>query len=335
MIDKVLISTEELKKFYVGNTVGDKARSLLKQQMVSWQMLSDNYKQLNNVKVKEFDFEGFKIKVQFNPGRITSSSAKVDTKSIKERKCFLCIENLPEQQRGIEFNDYTILCNPFPIFPEHFTIPKKSHTPQNLLVNFSDMLKLTKALGEHYSVFYNGPKCGASAPDHMHFQAGTKYFMPLESDYENYISENKNIIISKNDFSLFSINSYLRNILVIESSVESKIIELFDNFYSAYEKLSDNSEEPMMNVIASFENGMWRIYIVPREKHRPDYYFAEGKDNILLSPASVDIGGVCITPLEKDFNKITKENIESIFKQVCLSDEKFESLVKNLKQGIL
>ena len=335
MIDNVVISKEELNKYTVGNTIADKAKGLLKQQMVSWQMLSDNYKQLDNVKLREFDFEGFKIKVQFNPGRITSSSAKVDTKSIKERKCFLCIENLPEQQRGIEINDYTILSNPFPIFPEHFTIPKISHTPQKLLGNFSDLLKLTKALGKHYSVFYNGPKCGASAPDHMHFQAGTKYFMPIESDYENYIAMNKNIVTSKNDFSLFVINSYLRNVLVIESSVEAKLIELFNSFYSAYEKLSGNSEEPMMNVIASFENEMWRIFIVPREKHRPDYYFAEGEDNILLSPASVDIGGVCITPLEKDFNKITEENIESIFRQVCLSDEKFEALVKNLKQAIL
>ncbi|MBL1213096.1 MAG: DUF4922 domain-containing protein [Ignavibacteriae bacterium] len=335
MIDKVIISADELDKFTEGNTIADKAKGLLKQQMNSWKLLSDNYEQLSNVKVKEFHFDGFIVKVQFNPARITSSSAKVDAKSIKERKCFLCVENLPEQQRGIEFNDYTILCNPFPIFPEHFTIPKISHTPQKLLSNFAEMLNLAKALSRHYSVFYNGPKCGASAPDHMHFQAGTKFFMPIESDYENFIAENKSIVTSENDYSLFTINSYLRNIIVIESSVKSKVIELFNNFYSAYEELSGNSEEPMMNVIASFENDVWKVFIIPREKHRPDYYFAEGEDNILLSPASVDIGGVCITPLEKDFNKITKENLESIFKQICLTDEKFELLVKNLKQTVL
>jgi hypothetical protein len=335
MIDKVIISADELDKFTEGDTIADKAKGLLKQQMTSWKLLSDNYEQLNNVKVKEFDFDGFIVKVQFNPARITSSSAKVDAKSIKERKCFLCVENLPEQQRGIEFNDYTILCNPFPIFPEHFTIPKVSHTPQKLLGNFAAMLNLAKALSRHYSVFYNGPKCGASAPDHMHFQAGTKFFMPIESDYENFIAENKSIIFAENDYSLFTINSYLRNIIVIESPVKSKVIELFKNFYSAYEELSGNSEEPMMNVIASFENDVWKVFIIPREKHRPDYYFAEGEDNILLSPASVDIGGVCITPLEKDFIKITKENIESIFKQICLPDEKFELLVKNLKQAVL
>ena len=121
------------------------------------------------------------MKVQFNPGRYISTSAKVDEKSINDRKCFLCPANLPEEQKGILYEEeYLILGNPFPIFPEHFTIPNINHVPQQIKNNFPLMLKLTKDLSKHYVVLYNGPKCGASAPDHFHFQAGTKNFMPIE-----------------------------------------------------------------------------------------------------------------------------------------------------------
>ena len=334
MRNSVILSIKELNKYGHGKSFADAAAALLKQQQSTWELLSNNYEQLKNVEVKNFEFDGFNVKVQFNPGRITSSSAKVDKKSIEERKCFLCIENLPKEQRGLTFEDYTLLCNPFPIFPEHFTIPKISHTSQMISGNFESMLKLSKELGEHYSLFYNGPKCGASAPDHMHFQAGSKYFMPIESDYENYIAENKKDVFSANDLSVSLIKNYLRNIIVIESSDSELTLKTFNKLYDSYNMLAGNNEEPLLNVISTYEKQSWRIFVIPREKHRPDYFFAEGENQILLSPASVDLGGVCITPLEKDFEKITKDQIEDIYRQVCLSDDKYSQLINRLAEQL-
>ncbi len=186
--------------------------------------------------------------------------------------------------------------------------------------NFDAMLKLSKELGERYSIFYNGPKCGASAPDHMHFQAGSKFFMPIERDYENYIAENKKNIFSANDLSVSLIKNYLRNIIVVDSSNYQLTLDTFNKLYETYNKLAGNNEEPLLNIISTFEKGNWRVFIIPREKHRPDYFFAEGENQILLSPASVDLGGVCITPLEKDFEKITKDQVADILQTSLFTD---------------
>ena len=262
------------------------AKNLLLEQLQEWEQVRLNYEALANVESKDFSFDGFVIKVQFNPGRIQSSSAKVDTKSIQERKCFLCPANLPLVQKGIPFeNTYQILVNPFPIFPQHFTIPTYEHVDQLVLNRYKEMLALAKDLNE-YTFFYNGHKCGASAPDHAHFQAGSKGFMP---------------------------------------------IEFFNKLYSLLE-IKEGEKEPMMNIISWFEDDKWLSCIFPREKHRPACFFAEGDENILISPASVDLGGVFITPLEKDFNKITSEDIQLILKEVSISDDKMLSLIKSLSK---
>lgn len=157
--------------------------NLLTGQLASWETARNNYAALSGVRVKELNVNGIPYKVQFNPARIVSSGAKVDAKSIQERKCFLCPANLPPVQKGIPFGGhYHILVNPFPIFPRHLTIPELAHTPQRIASRFTDMLELAEALTE-YTIFYNGPRCGASAPDHAHFQAGNKGFMPIEKDW--------------------------------------------------------------------------------------------------------------------------------------------------------
>ena len=157
--------------------------NLLTEQLASWETARNNYAALSGVRVKELNVNGIPYKVQFNPARIVSSGAKVDAKSIQARKCFLCPANLPTVQKGISFGGhYHILVNPFPIFPRHLTVPELAHTPQRIATRFTDMLELAEALTD-YTIFYNGPKCGASAPDHAHFQAGNKGFMPIEKDW--------------------------------------------------------------------------------------------------------------------------------------------------------
>lgn len=334
MTDRI-ISEEELYPYYSGNEAAEKVKALLSQQMDTWELLRNGYNGLGAVKVKHFEFDGFSIKVQFNPGRIVSSSAKVDEKSIRERKCFLCFNNLPANQKGILYkNEYMILCNPFPIFHEHFTLPNTEHLPQLIYDSFPRMLSFSRDLGKYYTVFYNGPKCGASAPDHLHFQAGEKYFMPIDKEYDQIKQRSGTVLYDDENIKVLVIDNYLRRLISFESADKDIIIKAFEVFYSIYSKIKPSTDEPMMNILSSFENGTWRVIVFPREKHRPSQYFAESDENILLSPAAVDLGGVLITPLEKDFNKITKEDIADILNQVTLSAEYFEFIKGSLKEEL-
>ena len=269
----------------------DRVNQLFQEQLIEWELAGNNYKALEQVKVKTLDVDGHRYKVQFNPARITSSAAKVDPQSIQERKCFLCSANLPGVQRGIPFKEkYTILINPFPIFPRHLTIPALEHTPQLIASRLGDMLDLAQQL-DNYIVFYNGPKCGASAPDHFHFQAGNKGFLPIEN------------------------NINWHNTIRIESGNKQKILQRFQQIYDSL-PLRPDDFEPMMNILTWYETTKWLVYIFPRKKHRPSCYSAEGDANLLISPASVDLGGVFITPLEKDFEKITAKDIAQILDEV-------------------
>lgn len=324
MVKHLLLSDAELSNFGKTETISNKMGSLLKQQFNTWDLLNKNYTGLDTVKIKTFNFDNFRIDVQFNPSRITSSAAKVDDASIKARKSFLHYNNLPPAQKGLMYkNDYLILCNPFPIFNQHFTIPVIQQIPQSIIGKYNDFLSLTKDIADEYVVFYNGPKCGASAPDHMHFQAGNKSFMPLDTEYNEIINKFGKLLLATNDVKIYAVDKYLRKFYSIHSNNFDSAEKYFYDVVDKIKKVTEQSEEPLLNVLGYFINEEWVTVIFPREKHRPTYYFEEGEKNILLSPASVDMGGVCITPLEKDFIKITKEEIVDIYKQVSLNDNAF------------
>jgi hypothetical protein len=302
-------------------------QNLLQEQLNEWELARNNYEALKQVKAKELNFNGFKIYVQFNPARIVSSSAKVDSKSIQERKCFLCEQNRPVEQKGIPFGDsYMVLVNPFPIFPKHLTIPACEHVDQRIINRFGDMLDLSYNLDE-FTIFYNGPKCGASAPDHVHFQAGSKGFLPIEKEWRMYANSE---VLEYQSAKLFLLKGYLRGTLVIESESKESAVNLFEQIYSSLE-VKPGEGEPMMNILAWFESDKWVICIFPRTLHRPSCYTAQGDENILISPASVDMGGVFITPLEKDFDKVTNQNISDILQEVCMDEAMLQEIVEHLK----
>lgn len=304
--------------------------NLLTRQLASWETAHNNYAALSGVQMKELNVNGIPYKVQFNPARIVSSGAKVDARSIKERKCFLCPANLPPEQEGIPFGGhYLILVNPFPIFPWHLTIPEEAHVDQRIASRFGDMLDLARQLTD-YTIFYNGPRCGASAPDHAHFQAGNKGFMPIEQDWRRQIAGK---IADYGQATLCYLNDAPRATLVIESPERETAVRLFDIVYRSLD-LKPSEEEPMMNVLTLFENGKWIVFIFPRAKHRPACYTAEGEDNLLSSPASVDLGGVFITPVEKDFRKITAEDVAQILSEVCLSPTDFHRIRQRIREQI-
>jgi len=295
------------------NKLNSKIIELLHEQVSNWELARDNYAGLKTVRTKSFSFGDFEVKVQFNPARIVSSGAKVDAKTIAERKCFLCAANRPTEQKSVEFGDYEILVNPFPIFPEHFTIPHKEHINQQIKPYFADMLKLARALDD-YLIFYNGPRCGASAPDHLHFQAGTKDFLPLVNDYKRLKDKHAEQLVESETFQLFSFNDYLRAVYCIESTDIESARDSFEKLYTHYS--TDENEEPMMNIVCTFEADKWYTFVLPRKAFRPWQYTAEGDQQLLVSPATVEMCGIFITPVESHFEKIMKEDVISILEQV-------------------
>ncbi|MEN8229273.1 MAG: DUF4922 domain-containing protein [Bacteroidota bacterium] len=313
-------------------TTQEKADALFEDQKSSWPQLGGNWEKLGAARLRKFDFDGFTIQVQFNPKRIVSSAAKVDKLSIEKRKCFLCTENRPPEEKSVWFGeDYEILCNPFPIFREHFTIAKSDHTPQEIEHEFFRFLDLSQELPD-LVMFYNAPSCGASAPDHMHFQAGNRGFMPLEDELGTIKQKYGNTMLHVPGLTVTAIEDGLRRFVLLESNDRASLNQLFQLILEFVRKLQQG-EEPMINMLSYYRDG-WQIMIFPREKHRPWQYFEEGEKNILLSPASVDMGGMLITPLEKDFQKITREEIEDIFSQVSFSQHNFAKLTGHLNDKL-
>lgn len=306
--------------------IQDNVQQLLKQQTREWDLAAKNYKGLEKVQKHHFHFKnGARIGVQFNPERIYSSAAKVDAKSIRERKCFLCMPHLPEQQKWVEFGDqYVILVNPFPIFPRHLTIPHREHIEQAIQGRMHDMLELARELDD-FVVFYNGPKCGASAPDHFHFQAGNKGFMPIEEEFEKLP---RSLVLEHNQNQVWIPGNYLRNCVVLKGDDANQLCDWFDKLYTIMQDMTPDQQEPMLNILVSHQQDHWRVYIFPRKIHRPWQYFEEGEKQILLSPASVDMGGVFITPRQEDYEKMNSSDISDIFEQVSWDAKDFESLLE-------
>ena len=334
---KSILKETVINDLVINSDFAEAAKQLLVNQKNFWRQLRDGYESLKHIKTKTFQFDGFRMMIQFNPGRYISTSAKVDEKSINNRKCFLCSANLPDEQKGILYKDkYLILGNPFPIFSEHFTIPNINHTPQKIEGNFSLMLQLTKDLSKHYVVVYNGPKCGASAPDHFHFQAGTKNFMPIMDDFHQLKNEYGEILFENDGLTVSAIDDGIRTMISLESVDSEKAANIFNNIYKVYAEISIHNEEPMMNIISSYEEEFgWRIIIFLREKHRSSHYYAEGADKILISAASIDLGGVCITPLEKDFELMTKDKLTEILSEVSLNKNSFRLIKQRISQTLL
>jgi hypothetical protein len=323
-LDQIAISADELEPFVSGNSQASKAHALLEQQKGAWEMLRNGYDTLRTVRTRVFDFGDFHIKVQFNPGRLISTVAEVDAASIKARKCFLCIENLPPDQRGIPYDGgFLVLCNPFPIFPEHFTISSVRHTPQLIHDSFAALLNLTRDLGSRYTVLYNGPKCGASAPDHLHFQAGNRDYLPIDAEYETLTRTHARPLLEFGSFRAYGIEKYLRHTITFESSDASLLQRAFGSLYEVLHEGGPAGEEPMLNILGFYTNREWRIHAFPRAKHRPSFYFKDGDEKLLFSPAAVELGGICTTPREQDFEKVTREHIVEMFHEVSVSAERF------------
>ncbi len=310
-------------------SIKDEVNKLFKTQLSVWQFAKNQYESLKKVETKTLQLsENASVKVQFNPERIKSSSAKVDKKSIAERPCFLCSHNRPKVQEGIDFKNFTILVNPYPIFRKHLTIVHKEHRAQEILPFFSSMLELCKELPD-YTIFYNGPKCGASAPDHFHLQAGIKNVLPIEKDFET--GKCLKLEIENVDYKIFRWIGYRRSVISIQSHSINVLTDIFDRICGILKQLYKVNSSPMLNILAYFKNNNYIVHLFPRKLHRPACYFEKGEKQILLSPASVDMGGLLITPRKEDFLKIKASDVLSIFNQVCVPESDLNKIMKNLE----
>lgn len=283
-----------------------------------WPFLREHVEALDQLEFSSIPFQDFSIRIQFNPARIISSGAKVDKASLEKRPCFLCVSNRPAEQEILDILlGYDVLCNPFPIFHGHLTIPSKSHQLQTIQGKIGDMLHLCELLSD-YEVFYNGPECGASAPDHFHFQAAPSKVMPLFEDLDNPALTGP--LYSSDTLKVCYCPNYLRSAILLEAVNPQSIVEAFQLYYNLQAAVQPTHIEPMFNLIARYQSGVHSLVIFPRKAHRPSYYFETGEQQILLSPGAVDMGGLLVVSRKEDLSRITSDVVRSMFDEISLND---------------
>ena len=349
-----IIDRRRLNEYWEKGATNENTNSLFVSQLAVWKEARERYDQLAQVAVSEFDIDGNRLMAQYNPARIVSTGAALDPETIRRRPCFLCDVNRPEEQTSFPMlKKYHLLLNPNPILPKHFTIPLRHHRKQQILKYYEDMMEIASQLNELF-VFYNGPQCGASAPDHMHFQAGSRGIVPLERDWtelyqpflsriwpiseEEYLEAMKLYLVADST-GVFSLRNYLCPGVVIITRTPYANRVLFEKIYNSM-LVPEGQYEPMMNILAwsqsSASDGYERIVsvIIPRSKHRPECYFKKGDKQILVSPGALDMGGMLITPREADFKKMDGELAKSIIQECAYSLDSELDMVVKFKGGM-
>ncbi len=301
-------------------------------QLCTWEEVRQRYRDLADVQTRQLIDEGMEISVQWNPARIRSTGAKIDSRTLAERPCFLCASNRPEEQihRVID-KHYELLVNPFPILPLHFTLPTLKHQPQAILPMYAEMHRLAKS-SPGLTILYNGPKCGASAPDHAHLQAVSSNQLPLQNSWQRLSRNLLEVYRLDDEDGIYQIVDYPTAAFLIRSHSLENDERLFKKLYHALPQ-SKQETEPMMNIITWRQGDVTLSVVLPRKKHRPDCYAAEGDAQYIISPGAVDMGGLLITPREEDFRKITPEVAKAIYREVSLTHEQMQEVIERLKSN--
>ncbi len=302
------MNAQTLEKFYLA-------------QLAVFELARQNFTNLNKAVYRTIPVSGFRLIAQYNPERIRSTAARIDEKTLKERPCFFCPGNIPPQQGFLPYNqDYDIRINPYPIFPRHFTVPSRVHCPQRIEHRFEDMLNLAKDF-TGYTIFYNGPRCGASAPDHFHFQMVPQGHMPIENE-----AAQQRLIATPLHCTIGTLDNYIRKNIILQSAEKTNLRSLFEQVRTLIGKVEPQEPEPMINLLCWYKAPLWTTVIFPRRELRPWQFFAEGEDNILFSPGCVDFGGLLVTPRKEDFNRYQPALLTDLFGQLTLTDESWEKL---------
>lgn len=340
----------QLVKTWNHHATNEEIQEFIDRQLKSWPAAQESHQKLQSVITKELCSDPFGLSAQFNPARMVSTNAKIDAKSIQKRPCFLCTRNLPAEQEALQLEGrYQLLVNPFPILPNHITIPTRRHTPQHILPYFPTMCKMAWNCPDRL-FFYNGPVCGASAPDHMHLQAGQRGIVPIEKDWKNYDmnceklypidsdqeEEIENLLSHNSHCGIYYLKNYACPVFIIRTCPEDQPDPLFERLYHALPNY-DGEYEPRMNILCwrqSFTSGKEDEVITlvfPRKKHRPDCYYEDSDKQLLVSPGALDMGGLLITPRQTDFDKITAEQAIAILKEVTLDENEIKEVIRKIE----
>jgi hypothetical protein len=312
-----------------GKRLADLCLELLSEQKRTWPDLRRGCESLEDIREREVSCRGFSVRLQHNPERIKNTLADVTQTKATERPCFLCLEHLPENQKGVLYrSEYLILCNPRPIFPAHFTVSHLEHRPQAIAEEIRTLFRLLAELGSGWTVFYNGPKCGASAPGHLHFQAAPSGQMLIEREIreEKRFTEPSRI----SGALLYRLRDLGREVLVMEGDDPVAVEGVFQRLLNVLRRVLLLDEEPMMNVAGFHEGEKWRLVIFLRRKHRPDAFFREGDARVAVSPGLIDMGGVLITPVERDFERLNAAAVEAIYAEVSLEPRILKEAIEHL-----
>lgn len=313
----------------------DRIHKFVGDQLSQWPLACGNFRALKDVSVREVEIGGLTVKLQFNPARIVSSAAKTSKEELAKRRCFLCRENRPAEQIMLRFEGrkgkkYDILVNPYPIFPDHLVIAKSKHTDQSIWHRYIDMLDLAKKYSG-YTFFYNGPKCGASAPDHHHFQGAPKGLMPLENDMNASVdnSEILEYITSVQDASLYHYKKFTSGVFFLRAETSKSAAKLFYRLLDCADIL-EGDIEPRINLFSWWQDGEYRSIVVFRRSHRSHHYFSEGPDHLTMSPGCADMGGVFIVPVPEEYEKMTPELLAELVEEVSVPKSEEAKIIERL-----
>ncbi len=344
-----LKARQQLNLLWQHKVTEEEIEAFFQKELEEWPEAAERYKALEEVQTKDLQLGEVTLATQWNPARIVSTGASVDKKTISERPCFLCDNNRPkEQHKLMTEKHYQILVNPYPILPQHFTIPMRRHTPQSIYSSFGTLRRMAWDMPKHI-VFYNGPLCGASCPDHMHLQAGSRGIVPLERDWTMYEKGLRKLYPLTGEQAasmeeagnvgsrcgLYLLEGYACPVFVIRSMPTESDSLLCQRVYKALPIVGDESE-PRLNIVCWRHEGTSSrpdeivTLIFPRSKHRPDCYYAEGKEQLLISPGALDMCGLFITPREQDFKALTAEKAQAILQEVTLSEEELKPIIESL-----
>lgn len=307
-------------------------------QLSRWTLACNNFRALKNVEIKTMDIGGLQVKLQFNPARMISSAAKLTKEDIAARKCFLCRENRPSEQIMIKFEGrkgkkYHILVNPYPIFPDHLVIAMATHTEQSIWKRYVDMLDLAKKY-QKYTFFYNGPRSGASAPDHHHFQGAPQELIPLEIDTDRCLKSKDPVleqVASLPDAELYHYRRFTTGVFVVRSDTAKSAAKLFYRLLDCAD-IPEGEKEPLINLFSYYKEGEFRSIVVFRSRHRSHHYFSEGPDHLTMSPGCADMGGVFIVPVQKEFETITQELLSEMVAEVSIPQQEQDLIIHRLKR---
>lgn len=305
----------------------------IKDQLSVWQLASSNFRALKTAPSREVDVFGLKCRIQYNPRRVISSTADTSPAAIASRKCFLCADNRPKEQFHLGFEgrkgrNYHIQINPYPIFRGHLVIVRDEHIPQEIWHHFPDMLDFA-ARYKDYLVFYNGPSSGASAPDHLHFQAIPKHNLPLEDVVDEFLDHPGEPLAMVKDASLYKFDGYARGVFALKATTSKSLAKLFYRLLDCTDR-GKGEEEPMFNLYAYVKNGEYRTIVVMRSAKRSHHFYSEGADHLTISPGAADIAGLFVAPFREDYDKADTALLEELLSEVCISEDEQNMIVWRL-----